>query len=55
VNDEQERMWKEAVMAQFFRFYPGICLEGPRKATKTLSETELVSVEAFSLKYGINS
>jgi hypothetical protein len=34
VNNELERMWKEAVVAQL-RYYPGICLEGLRKTTKT--------------------
>jgi hypothetical protein len=27
---ELERMWKEAVVAQF-KYYPDICLKGPRK------------------------
>jgi hypothetical protein len=37
-NKELERMWKEAVVAQFKvrYYYPGICLEGLRKNTKSL-------------------
>jgi antibiotic biosynthesis monooxygenase (ABM) superfamily enzyme len=34
MNDELERFWKEEVMVQL-RFYPGICLEGLNKITKT--------------------
>jgi hypothetical protein len=28
-------MWKEAVVAEL-RYYPGVCLEGLRKTTKSL-------------------
>jgi hypothetical protein len=35
MNNELERMWKEAVVAQY---YPGICLEGMRKTMKNLIE-----------------
>jgi hypothetical protein len=34
LNDELERIWKEAVEAQ--SRYPGICLKGLRRTTKTL-------------------
>jgi hypothetical protein len=37
VNNELERMCNEAVMVKF-KVLPGICLEGLRKATKSLSE-----------------
>jgi len=30
-------MWKEELVSQFLEFNPGICLEGLRKAKKTLS------------------
>jgi hypothetical protein len=29
-NDELKGIWKEAVMSSW-RYYPGICAEGPRK------------------------
>jgi hypothetical protein len=34
VNNELERMWKEAVVV-YLRFYPSICQKGLRKPTKT--------------------
>jgi hypothetical protein len=34
VKDELERIRKKAVMA-YLKYYPGICLEGLRKMTKT--------------------
>jgi hypothetical protein len=37
MNDEMERKWKEAVVA-YFRYKPGICLDGLRETTKTLSQ-----------------
>jgi hypothetical protein len=37
MNDELERMWKEAVVA-YLKYYPGIRLEGPRKTTKNFSQ-----------------
>jgi hypothetical protein len=36
--DELEGIWKEAVAAKS-RYYPGICLEGLRKTTKTAMMT----------------
>jgi hypothetical protein len=33
-----EKIWKEAVVAYFLRYYPSICLEGLRKTTKNLSQ-----------------
>jgi hypothetical protein len=42
--DESEIIWKEVVMAQLTH-YPGICLEGPRKTTKTLSQDNEVPAE----------
>jgi hypothetical protein len=33
-DDELERIWKEDAVA-YFRFYPGIRLEGLRKITRT--------------------
>jgi hypothetical protein len=41
VNDELERMWKEAVGPNL-RHYPGICLEGPRKTSKNLRIAGLI-------------
>jgi hypothetical protein len=35
MNNELEKIWKEAVVT--LRYYPGIFLEGLRKATKNLS------------------
>jgi hypothetical protein len=32
--DELKRIWKEVIM-DYSRYYPGICLEGLRKTTKT--------------------
>jgi hypothetical protein len=37
VKDELERIWKEKVVAEFLRYYPGIRLEGLRNATENLS------------------
>jgi hypothetical protein len=37
VNDKLERMWKEAVLAQF-KALPGICLNGVTKTTETPSD-----------------
>jgi hypothetical protein len=42
MNDELERIWKEAVVAHL-RYYPGICLMGLRKTMKTLSYDSLSS------------
>jgi hypothetical protein len=36
MNDELERMWKEAVVAWVLRYYAGICLQGLRKPAKNL-------------------
>jgi hypothetical protein len=33
VNDELERIWREAIVTKF-RYYPGTCLEGLRKTSK---------------------
>jgi hypothetical protein len=33
--DELERIWKEAVVF-YWRYYPGICLEGLGKTTKII-------------------
>jgi hypothetical protein len=39
MNDELERMWKEAVLAQFkVRNYPGICLEELRKPRYNINQ-----------------
>lgn len=38
--DELERIQKEVIVV-YSRYYPGICLEGLRKTTKTLSEENL--------------
>jgi hypothetical protein len=42
VNDELERIWKEAAVAYLIlRYYPGICLERLRQTIKNLSEDSL--------------
>jgi hypothetical protein len=38
MKDELERIWKEKVVAEFLRYYPGIRLEGLRNATENLSQ-----------------
>jgi hypothetical protein len=35
MNDELERIWREVVVA-LLRYYPTVCLEGPRKMVKNL-------------------
>jgi hypothetical protein len=35
MNNELKRIWKEAVVTAEVPHYPGICLEGLRKITKT--------------------
>jgi hypothetical protein len=35
MSEEFERIWKETIMAES-RHYPGICLEGQRKAKRNL-------------------
>jgi hypothetical protein len=42
MNDEQEKIWKEAVVAHS-RQYPGICLEGLRKPMKYHSQNSRCS------------
>jgi hypothetical protein len=37
VNNELERIWKEAVVANF-RYYPGVRLDGLRKPRKYFSQ-----------------
>jgi hypothetical protein len=48
VNDELERMWKEAAVAQF-KVLPGISLEGLRK---TLEKLWIVGLRAEIFKAG---
>jgi hypothetical protein len=43
-NDELERVWKEAIMAQS-RYYPRICLEVMRETTKNLVQDAGVPAE----------
>jgi hypothetical protein len=40
VNDELERIWKEAAVASFLGCYPGIRLEGLRKTTKNVQDSQ---------------
>jgi hypothetical protein len=40
MNDKQVRILKDMVVAYISRYYPGICLEGPKKTTKTLVRKE---------------
>jgi hypothetical protein len=42
MNDELGKIWKEAVVAKW-RYYPGICLEGPRKTTKNFRQDSHMS------------
>jgi hypothetical protein len=37
MNDEFERIWKEAAVVAQSKYYPGIFLKVPRKARKNLS------------------
>jgi hypothetical protein len=42
MNDEMERIWKGAIVVKW-SYYPGICLEGPRKTTNNLKSGYPVS------------
>jgi hypothetical protein len=48
MNDELERIWKEAPVA-YSRYYPSICLEKLRKTTKTLSQNSRSPVRDSNL------
>jgi hypothetical protein len=47
MNNELERMWKEAVVA-YFKYYPGIFLEEPRK-------TSVMTARSSEVIYHIHS
>jgi hypothetical protein len=44
MNDEMERIWKEAIVAQS-KYYPRIFLEGLKKTTKNTVRTAGVAAE----------
>jgi len=50
VNNELERMWKEAGFA-YLDHYPEICLEGLRKTTKTSGTQQLLLGQILPLGF----
>jgi hypothetical protein len=60
VLEQSERIWEE-VMVAYSRYYPGICLEGLRKTTKTSVriagvpsevQTKSLSIKAYRVTFG---
>jgi hypothetical protein len=44
INDELERISKEAVMTSS-RYYPGICMEGPRKIVADICTDNIPNIQ----------